>query len=122
MAAKRGTREIPEAWRVSILRHIEDWVAETGRERLTGRKLAPLLGISQPTLIHIQNKKGALGLHVLLALRKALRRSIDDLLGLDPADVEMDLGTARRIVDAELDRVASATRAADQPAAKKRAR
>jgi hypothetical protein len=62
---------------------VESWIAANkGPGRKSERAIAPLLGISQASLNEIRNKKGPLGLHVLLALRTAMRMSIDELLGL----------------------------------------
>lgn len=84
MGTKRGTRDVPPEWLDSVARHIEAWIVATGQQRKTGRQLAPLLGISQPTLTQLLNRKGALGIHVLMSLRNALHKSLDELLGLTP--------------------------------------
>ena len=58
---KRGTKEVPREWLDSVAEHIDAWIVATGRRRLTGRQIAPLLGISQPTLTQLLNRKGGLG-------------------------------------------------------------
>lgn len=121
---KRGTKEVPAEWLESVAQHIELWITEHGHQRLSGRKLAPMLGISQPTLTQLLNKKGALGIGVLMALRTALRKPIDELLGLPPLAAKepalVSIEDARVILRAELESILRSEQAA-KPARTKRA-
>jgi transcriptional regulator with XRE-family HTH domain len=83
MRGKRGTREVPEDWLEAVGSRIEAWIERNGLQKKTGRQIAPMLGISQPTLTQLINRKGALGIHVLMALRASMKMSLDELLGLE---------------------------------------
>jgi len=84
MAARRGTKAPPVEWRRSVAIHIETWIVTHGLAKKTSRQIAPMLGISQPTLVQLRNQNSSLGIDVLVKLRESMRVSIDDLLGLRP--------------------------------------
>jgi transcriptional regulator with XRE-family HTH domain len=77
----RGTRDVPLEMRQAVARAIEGAI----KERFAGkseRVIAKSLGVSQPALNKLRHADGALGVNALLELRRSLRISIDDLLGL----------------------------------------
>lgn len=78
-----AARDVPDAWRVSVARHLEAWI-EAHAKGLPQRRVASMLGMTQPTLNQVRRRVGPLGLHVLLQLRAGLGLSLDTLLGLPP--------------------------------------
>lgn len=89
--------------REALAKHVEAWISKQGRK--TERELAPLLGISQASLNEIRNCNGPLGIHVLLALRKALGVPIDTMLGLGVVELAMPPTTElERAIEAAMER------------------
>lgn len=82
MAAKRREVETPDSWRDAIALELEAFAKEQPKGQRTNRAMAKALGVSNFTYNRLKNKKGPVGLHVLVQLRKVLRVSLDDLLGL----------------------------------------
>ncbi len=88
VASKRVDREIPQSWRDALASHLAAWVETQPLGRRSDRALASALGVSNFTYNCLKNKKGPVGLHVLVTLRKRLVVSVDELLGLPALGVQ----------------------------------
>ena len=107
MATKGTERDIPDAWRDSVAGHLAVWVESQPKGRRTDRALADALGVSNFTYNSLKNRKGPLGLHVLVALRAKLGVTIDELLGLGDVQVVAppprdDIEEIRKVLREEL--------------------
>lgn len=104
-----GTKELPEEMRISVRSHLESILVA---KRWTHRKAAEELGIDIATLSKIRQLKGGIGVHLLLRLRDALQKPIDEILGLAPVGPPLPV---RELVRATLDELAREGRASELP-------
>lgn len=101
----KGTSRVPRPLAEAVARAVEAAIATRWRGK-SERVIAKEMGITQPALNKIRHADGALGVNALLALREALRMSLDDLLGLPPIAAMLssdELERVRAILRAELD-------------------
>jgi transcriptional regulator with XRE-family HTH domain len=103
-----AAREVPDEWRASVARLVEEWIQEHARGERE-RTIADKLGMTQPTLNQVRNRRGPLGLHVLLQLRAGVGRTVDELLGLPPIEPRPATRPADQLTNNDMRRLKALT-------------
>lgn len=79
---EKSKRDVPDAWREGVAVALAATIKRKGLEGKNTREQAEALGLKQPTFNQLMNRKGSLGIHVLVQVREATGYSIDEMLQL----------------------------------------
>lgn len=81
--------QLTDEQRDHIAALFEEWIARQPKTKRSHRAIAKAYGTNNAIISIIRNKKGGVGVNVLLLLRRILGRSIDDILGLPELDEDL---------------------------------
>lgn len=96
--------KVPQEWKDSVAKALEDHIASHGLADRTSRELAAYFGVSQSAFVHLRNKseKATYGLQAMQSIASKIGRPIEALLGLtvprDFAGERIELRTMREAI------------------------